>query len=74
MCFTVCVSFKAAHLIIYFTYIWFEILATRLDDNLDSDNRDEDTLRSDTLSTIEEIRDDQDKIVRPFHKCLGLAV
>lgn len=72
------VSFKAADLFyfIHFLLIFgFEIPAKRLDDNnLDSDNGDEDTLRSDTSSTIEEIRDDEDKIVRPCHKRLGLAV
>ena len=50
---------------IYFNLV--QIPEKRLDDCLGSDNGDDDTL-SDASSTIEEIRDDENKIVRPCHQ------
>jgi hypothetical protein len=51
--------------IIYFSLV--QIPDKRLDDGSDSDDGHDDTL-SDISSTIEEIRDDEDKIVRPCQR------
>lgn len=54
------------HVIIHFNQV--QIPDKRLDDGLDPDDGDGDEL-SDTSSTIEEeIRDDEDKVVRPCQR------
>ena len=54
----------------YLILIWVQIPDRRLSDHLDSDDGDDgdDDALSDESSTIEEIRDDEDKIVRPSQR------